>query len=309
LIVFSLLVVEGGVSLGNLWVKSVNLVWLRVSSGGVLDTGSGILGGWLSLSKGVGREWVLDEVEFISLHGDVFTEVFISVHAGGELDVFCWLLDEVEFVTLHGDILTEVFISVHTSGELDVFWLFLLEVEFVSLHGDVFTEVFVSVHSSGELDVLLVEVEFVSLHGDVFTEVLVSVHSGGELGKSVWLLVEVEFVSLHGDVLSEILVSVHSGGEFGLGHLLEVEFITFHGNILTEVFITVHSSGEELVVGWGAGDSINTEHGAGGLNLDETSSGWVSSNGEWWLVVVSWGISMGGGGTNKGRKDGIFHFY
>ena len=67
------LVVEGGVGLGDLWVKGVDLLWWWVVS---LD-GSG--GFWLS------RELdVLSEVEFVTLHGDVLSKVLISVHTGGE---------------------------------------------------------------------------------------------------------------------------------------------------------------------------------------------------------------------------------
>jgi hypothetical protein len=45
-----LLTVEGGVSLGNLWVKSVNLFWFWIS--GLSTSSSSGVGSWLSFSKG-----------------------------------------------------------------------------------------------------------------------------------------------------------------------------------------------------------------------------------------------------------------
>ena len=68
------LVVEGGVGLGDLWVKGVDLLWWWVVSLG----GGG--SSWLSRKLNV-----LCEVEFVALHGDVFTEVLVSVHTGGEV--------------------------------------------------------------------------------------------------------------------------------------------------------------------------------------------------------------------------------
>ena len=106
-----------------------------------------------------------------------------------------------------------------------------------------------------------------------------------------------EFVTLHGNILTEVLITVHSGGELGKVVLSEVEFVSLHGDILTEVLITIHSGGEELVVRWGAANSLNSIHVAGRLNLDKTGSSWVSSDGEWWFVEVWRGI--GGNGTNE----------
>jgi hypothetical protein len=63
------------VSLGDLWVKSMNLVWLGVSSGGVDNTSSGSLSSWLGIELNI---FVLDEMEFISFHGDIFSKIFKS---------------------------------------------------------------------------------------------------------------------------------------------------------------------------------------------------------------------------------------
>ena len=67
------LVVEGGVGLGDLWVKGVDLLWWWVVS---LNSGGS---SWLSRELNV-----LSEVEFVTFHGDVFTEILVSVHTGGE---------------------------------------------------------------------------------------------------------------------------------------------------------------------------------------------------------------------------------
>ena len=56
--------------------------------------------------------------ELLSLHDDVLTEVFISVHAGSELGEFLLgLLVIVEFLSLHDDVLSKIFITVHAGGE------------------------------------------------------------------------------------------------------------------------------------------------------------------------------------------------
>ena len=76
-----LLIVESGVSLGDLWVKGMNLFWGWIFGG--WSCGSGISSGvssWLSFHHNV-----LVEMEFVALHGDIFTEVLISVHTGGEV--------------------------------------------------------------------------------------------------------------------------------------------------------------------------------------------------------------------------------
>merc|ERR1719331_2469153 len=70
-------------------------------------------------------------------------------------------LNEVEFISFHSNILTEVLVTVHSSGELNEG---LVEVEFISFHSNILTEVLVTVHSSGELNEVLVEVEFISVH-------------------------------------------------------------------------------------------------------------------------------------------------
>jgi hypothetical protein len=259
--------VPGSVGLGNLWVKGVHLVWLGVTFP------VGLMGGglWLTLNL----EELLVEVELVSLHGDVFTKVLITVHASSELsELLLVLLVEVELVALHSDVLTEVLVTVHTSGEVG-------------------------------LNKVLVEVEFVTLHSDVLTEVLITVHSGGELSK---VLVEVEFVTLHGDVLTKILVSVHASSELGLNKVLvEVEFVTLHGDILTKILITVHTSGEKHVTGWCAHDSSDSRLGTSGLNLNETSGSWVSGDSEWWFVEGWWGISSNIGNKSS-NGSGIFHF-
>merc|ERR1719197_640438 len=60
----ALSVVEGGVGLGDLWVKGVDLLWWWVGS---LNSG---VSSWLSRELNV-----LSEVEFVTFHGDVFTEI------------------------------------------------------------------------------------------------------------------------------------------------------------------------------------------------------------------------------------------
>jgi len=93
-------IVESGVGLSNLWVKSVYLFWLWVSGSG----GSSFwLGSWVSIdlksftlekavsssslqftfTASVGSHW-LDEMEFVTLHGDVFSHILVSVHTSGE---------------------------------------------------------------------------------------------------------------------------------------------------------------------------------------------------------------------------------
>ena len=67
---------------------------------------------------------MLIEVELITLHGNILTEVFISVHAFSErlgwLGGCGWFLNEMEFVSLHGDVLSKVLVSIHASSEVDV---------------------------------------------------------------------------------------------------------------------------------------------------------------------------------------------
>jgi len=93
-------IVESGVGLSDLWVKSVYLFWLWVSGSG----GSSFwLGSWVSIdlksftlekavsssslqftfTASVGSHW-LDEMEFVTLHGDVFSHILVSVHTSGE---------------------------------------------------------------------------------------------------------------------------------------------------------------------------------------------------------------------------------
>jgi hypothetical protein len=93
-------VIESSVGLGDLWVKSVNLFWLK---------GLGLRFNWVFLGKSVenadaiGGELIwsaaislllLNKVEFIALHGDVFSHIFISVHASSEQLVRFWSLNE-----------------------------------------------------------------------------------------------------------------------------------------------------------------------------------------------------------------------
>ena len=135
----------------------------------------------LSLESGVGGHVarhcsVLGIVESLTLHGDILSEVLVTVHAGGKLGAGASLL-EVERLALHGDVVSEVLIAVHASRELGK----LAVVEGLALHGDVLAEILVAIHTSGELSELLVEVEGLALHSDVVAEILVTVHAGGEL--------------------------------------------------------------------------------------------------------------------------------
>ena len=138
----------------------------------------------LSLESGVSGHVarhcsLLGIVERLALHGDILSEVLVTVHAGGELSAGASLL-EVERLTLHGDVVAEVLIAVHASRELSK----LVEVEGLALHGDVVTEILVAIHASGELRELLVEVEGLTLHSDVVAEILVTVHTSGELDEA-----------------------------------------------------------------------------------------------------------------------------
>jgi len=93
-------IVKSGVGLSDLWVKSVYLFWFWVSGSG----GSSFwLGSWVSIdlksftlekavsssslqftfTASVGSHW-LDEMEFVTLHGDVFSHILVSVHTSGE---------------------------------------------------------------------------------------------------------------------------------------------------------------------------------------------------------------------------------
>jgi len=99
-------IVESGMGLGDLRVKGLNLLWSWVFlswgtggwtgswSGGV---GSSGIGGWSGGGSSRSSDWssignwlshkqllVLDEMEFVALHGDVLTKVLVSVHTGGE---------------------------------------------------------------------------------------------------------------------------------------------------------------------------------------------------------------------------------
>ena len=160
-ILFSLLVVEGGVSSSNLWVESVNLLW-----GGVIITlngsvvwhvvvitspsswgGVGEVTGGLVWSAGLWVGVVVWDVSWLisgawgtsvtilwsvgsgaGLSGAVDTVWAVVAVAGWEwsggldLDWGPSLLDVVELVTLHGDILSEVLITVHAGGEELVVW-------------------------------------------------------------------------------------------------------------------------------------------------------------------------------------------
>ena len=78
-----LLIVESGVSLGDLWVKGMNLFWGWIfgcwGTGGCGGISSSV-SSWLGIHLKV-----LVEMEFVALHGDILTEVLISVHTGGEV--------------------------------------------------------------------------------------------------------------------------------------------------------------------------------------------------------------------------------
>ena len=156
MIVFSLLVVEGGVRLGNLWVNGMDLLWWgeiitlngRViwhsvvvtgpsSWGGVGDVTGGLVwssGLWvgvvmwdicwlLSGAWGTGFTVLWSVGSGADLSGAVDTvwavvSVALWKWSGGlDLDWGPSLLDIVEFVTLHGDIFSEVLITVHSGGE------------------------------------------------------------------------------------------------------------------------------------------------------------------------------------------------
>jgi hypothetical protein len=58
--------------------------------------------------------WSLLEVERFSFHFNVDTEIFITVHSGGELSVSSGLLFEVERFSLHLDINTKVLVTIHS---------------------------------------------------------------------------------------------------------------------------------------------------------------------------------------------------
>jgi hypothetical protein len=159
---YSLLVVEGGVRLGNLWVNGMDLLWwgeiitlngrviwhsvvvTRPSSwGGVGDVTGGLVwssGLWvgvvmwdicwlLSGAWGTGFTVLWSVGSGADLSGAVDTvwavvSVALWKWSGGlDLDWGPSLLDIVEFVTLHGDIFSEVLITVHSGGEeLDIRW-------------------------------------------------------------------------------------------------------------------------------------------------------------------------------------------
>jgi hypothetical protein len=159
---YSLLVVEGGVRSGNLWVNSGDLLWGgeivtlngRVvwhsvvisgpsSWGGVGDVTGGLVWssglwvgvvvwdiGWL-LSGAWGTGWAIlwsvsSSADFsgaVDTIGTVVTVASWEWSGGLNLDWGPSLLDVVEFITLHGDIFSEVLITVHSGGEeLNIGW-------------------------------------------------------------------------------------------------------------------------------------------------------------------------------------------
>jgi hypothetical protein len=79
----------------------MDLLWWWIAS---LGSG-GSFGFWLSLH--------LDLVGFEEAVSSGSLEFSWSASVGSHL------LDEMEFVSLHGDVLTEVFVSVHTGSEVD----------------------------------------------------------------------------------------------------------------------------------------------------------------------------------------------
>lgn len=159
---YSLLVVEGGVRLGNLWVNGMDLLWwgeiitlngrviwhsvvvTRPSSwGGVGDVTGGLVwssGLWVGvvmwdicwlLSGAWGTGWAIlwsvsSSADFsgaVDTIGTVVTVASWEWSGGLNLDWGPSLLDVVEFITLHGDIFSEVLITVHSGGEeLDIRW-------------------------------------------------------------------------------------------------------------------------------------------------------------------------------------------
>ena len=162
----SLLVIEGGVGLGDLWVKGVDLLWggeivsidLNESSGVwgvVVVSGPGWWGsvskisGGLVWSSGLWVGVVVWNVSWLlsgawssgwSVHWAVSSRANLSsaVDTIGSIVSVAWwelswgglnnnwvpfLLNIVEFVSLHSNVLSEILISVHSSGEeLMVWW-------------------------------------------------------------------------------------------------------------------------------------------------------------------------------------------
>ena len=99
------------------------------------------IGGLFGLVLGVGVS--LGVMELLSLHGDVLSEVLISVHADGEELSVSGLVVFVGGVGLSEAIggLLSLILGVRVG---------LSVMELLSLHGDVLSEIFVSVHADGE---------------------------------------------------------------------------------------------------------------------------------------------------------------
>ena len=176
-----MLVVEGSVDSGNLWVEVVNSLWVLdleegsgiswLSEGG--DVGSwlgegGGVGNWLGESSGVGN-WLGEGLEGDSLDWEVSSVgVWLSsswlsavlwnglwlVHdAWGSRLTVLWSIGSIAW----GSLAVNSDWSIGSVADWEVTWLGLDDnwvplviVEFLSLHGDVLSEVLISVHSSGE---------------------------------------------------------------------------------------------------------------------------------------------------------------
>merc|ERR1719331_1040397 len=93
-------------SSSDFWIKERELLDWSVSSGIINDSSARCISFLWSLSK------VLGEVELISLHCDILSKVFITIHTSCKLCKSLWLLVEMEFITLHCDVFSKIFISV-----------------------------------------------------------------------------------------------------------------------------------------------------------------------------------------------------
>jgi len=92
-------------------------------------------------------------MEFVTLHGDIFSEILVSIHSCGKLTEGerCMRLGNLwveERKFLNSSIFTISFCAVNNWFTLKL--NILSKVEFISFHGDIFSEIFISVHACGE---------------------------------------------------------------------------------------------------------------------------------------------------------------